>query len=350
LTFNRDFNRERVFVIILSLLLLLLFVLSLALGTISLSLTDIVHILLPFYPGHLNPIIAKIIIDIRLPRILMAMVVGASLGIAGSKLQTILRNPLASPYTIGIASASAFGAALAIVLGAGIIGWYGTYFIILNPYAIAINAFTFAVIGTIFIALMAFRKGASPTTIILSGIATTFMFSAATSLLQYFGTSEQVTALVFWMFGDLGKANWIEVEITTISLLITFTIVLLLTPRLDALVLGDEVAETLGIRVKLCRIVMLLLASLLTAVPVAFVGTIGFIGLLAPHISRFLVGPIHRHLIPISALVGAELLLAADTASRLVLSPLILPVGILTAFMGVPLFLYLLFSRGAKEW
>ncbi len=336
----------------LSVILLVLFIASLSLGTATLELSKALSVLHTIFNPEVrvNSLIANIVFNIRLPRILMAIIAGASFGIAGVVLQTVLRNPLASPYTIGVSSSSAFGAAVAIILGAGIVGWHGTYIIHTNPYAIVVNAFLFAMVCVALISALAFCIGASPGTIVLSGIAVTYLFSAATSLLQYFGTTEQVAALVFWIFGDLGKANWLDVEITLIVFVISAIMLIALSKNLDAIIVGDDVALTLGVNVKTIRILVLVLAALLTATPTAFVGTIGFIGLLAPHISRFIMGSSHRYLIPSSALTGAILLLAADTTSRTILSPLVLPVGILTAFMGAPLFLYLLFSRGKGYW
>ena len=352
LTYRKVLHHKRAILLFLSFLLFLLFVFSVSIGTATLSLRGILNVLyLLFNPSaNTDPLIANILFTIRLPRVLMAVVAGACFGVAGAVLQTVLRNPLASPYTIGVASASAFGAALAIILGAGIIGWHGTYIIYTNPYVITLNAFIFAIIAVALTAILAFYKGVTPGTIILSGIAVMYIFSALTSLLQYFGTSEQVAAPVFWMFGDLGKAEWLDVELSFIVLSIGVTVLILLSRSLDAVIIGDDVAKSLGVNVKILRTLVLIMAALLTATPIAFIGTIGFIGLLAPHIARFLVGASHKYLVACSALTGSILLLLADTISRTILSPLILPVGIFTAFMGVPLFLYLLFKRGRYYW
>ncbi len=350
--YYRTVSRRILVLTLLSTILAILFILSLSIGTATLSLGKVLEILSSaLNPSiRLDPLVSNIIWSLRLPRILMAIVAGASFGIAGSILQTILRNPLASPYTIGVASSSAFGAALAIILGAGFIGWRGSYIVYYNPYVIVVNAFISAMLCTSLISILAFHRNVTPSAIVLSGIALTYLFSAATSLLQYFGTTEQIAALVFWVFGDLGKADWFDVEATLTVFAASSLLLYALSKNLDAMILGDEVALSLGVNLRAIRILVLLLAALLTATPIAFIGTIGFIGLLAPHIARFLLGPAHRYLIPGSALTGAILLLVADTVSRTIISPLILPVGILTAFMGVPLFLYLLFTRGIRYW
>ena len=341
-------KRRSIVMVSLVIMLLLLTLFSISIGSMSLSLGKVVEVLTLIFLSssrRMDPSLVRIIINLRLPRIIMAIIAGACLGVAGTILQITLRNPLASPYTIGVTSSAAFGAALAIILGAGVIGWMGKNIIYTNPYVVVFNAFTFSAMCSIIVAFLSLYKGTSPSATILAGIAMTYLFSAATSLLQYFGTTEQIAALVFWVFGDLGKAEWLDVSITSCIFLITLPLIMWLTGDYNALISSDEVAESLGVNVKTVRIISLIMASLLTATPIAFVGTISFIGLLAPHIARLIIGSDHRYLVPTSALIGAILLLAADTAGRTVLSPLILPVGILTAFMGVPLFLYLLLKR-----
>ena len=350
----RSLRRKYLMLAGLTALLLLLIALSLSLGTASLTLTQslkvLVNLLMPGSIKGLSKTLIDVVIDLRLPRVLMAVVAGASFGIAGALLQTVLKNPLASPYTVGVASSAAFGAALAIILGAGVIGWGGEYITYINPYAVAVNAFLFSMVSAAVVSALALIRGATPGVTILAGVSMTYLFSAATSLLQYFGSSQQIAALVFWMFGDLGKASYPDVWATATVLIASIALTTALSKDYNALLLKDEVVNTLGINVERVRSLTIVIASLLTAVPTAFVGTIGFIGLLAPHIARFLIGADHKYLIPSSALVGASLLLSADTASRTLASPLILPVGVLTAFMGVPLFLYLLFRRGGRFW
>ncbi len=338
----------------LATLLTLLTITSLSVGTASLTFASaarlLAHLILPVGAPPVPQDLMRIVVELRLPRVLMGVVTGACFGVAGTLLQSALRNPLASPYTVGVSASAAFGAALAIILGAGVVGWFGEYFIYTNPYAVVANAFVFSVLCAAMVSALALIKGATPGVTILAGISMTYLFSAATSLLQYFGTSQQIAALVFWMFGDLGKAGWLDVEATVAVFAACFTVAMLMSMNYNALMLEDDVAHSLGVNVKRVRAATLAMASLLTATPVAFVGVIGFIGLLAPHIARFLVGADHRYLIPASALTGASLLLGADTLARTVLSPLILPVGVLTAFMGVPLFLHLLLRRGARFW
>ncbi len=346
-------KRRTSFLTFLTLVLLALMISSISVGSASMSLSDAIKALLsPILPeiSSSNPLMENIVWNLRLPRVIMAVLTGACFGIAGCILQVILRNPLASPYTIGVASSAAFGAALAIILGAGVTGWWGHIMVYENPYLIVLNAFSFSMICSLTIMLLSSYKGASPSATILAGIAMTYLFSALTSLLQYFGTTEQIAAVVFWTFGDLGKAEWFDVELATLTLLTLAPIAIVFSSSYNAVLAGDEVARSLGVNVKVLRISSLAIASLLTATPVAFIGTIGFIGLLAPHIARMIIGSDHRFLIPSASLIGSILLLAADTIARIILSPLILPVGIVTAFMGVPLFLYLLLRRRDEYW
>ncbi len=328
-------------------------VVSVCVGTASISLSEVVRaIVFPLAPEKLRVdyFAVNIVWNLRLPRVVMAVLAGACFGVAGCILQVVLRNPLASPYTVGVASSAAFGAALAIILGAGITGWWGQVMIYKNPYFIVASAFAMSMVCSLAIMVLSFYKGASPGTTVLAGIAMTYIFSALTSLLQYFGTTEQVAAVVFWTFGNLGKAGWFDIVLTFFALLTLAPVTYFLSSSYNAVLAGDEVAASLGVNVRALRIVSLAMASLLTATPISFVGTIGFIGLLAPHIARMTIGSDHRFLIPSSLLTGSILLLAADTIARIIVSPLILPVGIVTAFMGVPLFLYLLLTRREKYW
>lgn len=346
-------KKRTLFLFSLTLLLLILTIVSISIGSVKIPLSDVIKALItPLFSKYFksNILTLNVIWNLRLPRTIMAILTGACFGVAGCILQVTLRNPLASPYTIGVASSAAFGAALAIILGAGITGWGGQVMVYKNPYFIVFNAFTLSMICSLIIMALSLYKGASPGTTILAGISMTYLFSALTSLLQYFGTTEQIAAVVFWVFGDLGKAEWFDVAITASVLFILVPMVFIFSSDYNAVLAGDETAASLGVNVRRLRIMSLAVASLLTATPVSFIGTIGFVGLLAPHIARMAIGSDHRFLIPSALLTGSILLLAADAVSRTIVSPLILPVGIVTAFMGVPLFLYLLLSRREKYW
>jgi iron complex transport system permease protein len=274
-----------------------------------------------------------IVWNIRLPRALFGIVAGASLAVGGCILQGILKNPLASDYTLGIAQGAGFGAALAIIFGSGLIK---------GEYLIVGNAFLFSLLPTFFIFGMSRYKRATPETLILAGIAMMYLFGAAIILVQFFGSSDAVTAVVFWMFGDLGKATWDK--LIPMSLMMIFCMPYLISKSFELNVMGagDESAKSLGVNVERSRVIMMLITSLMISSVVCFTGAIGFVGLVGPHIARMIIGGDNRFLIPAAGLFGAILLVGSDMVATQVISPTILPVGVVTSFMGVPLFIYLI--------
>jgi iron complex transport system permease protein len=313
-------------------------------GSADLSIAEVyTTIAARFFPGWFQTtwFSDTIVWGLRLHRIFLAVVGGMALAIAGAVMQGILKNPLASPFTLGIASAAGFGAALAIVMGAGFVG---------GEYLIIANAFIFTILASMAVYGLAKYKGISPETMILAGIAIMYLFSAMTSFLQYVGKAEQVQEVVFWMMGSLGRSSWDKVWIVTAIVAICFPYLLLRSWDINALGAGDETAKSLGVNVERTRVLCMMLVSLITASVICFTGTIGFIGLVAPHITRMVIGGDHRFLLPASALVGGLLLLAADTVARTILSPVILPVGIMTSFLGVPFFIYLFLRRKKALW
>ena len=319
--------------------LVLLVGVAVTLGSADLTVGEsYLAILAGIFPDTFSaPGMAEIIVwDYRLHRVLFAVVAGFGLAVAGSVMQGILRNPLASPFTLGIASAAATGASIAIVLGAGFAG---------AEYLVIGNAFVFAMLAAFAIYGMARYRGIGSETMVLAGIALMYLFSAVTSLLQYVGSAEQLQAVVFWMFGSVDRSSWPKLGIASLVLACTVPYLILRAWDLNALAEGDEVAAGLGVPVERSMMVFMMVASLLTAVIICFTGTIGFVGLVAPHITRMAIGSDYRTLIPASGLVGAVLLLAADSVGRSILAPQVLPVGIVTAFLGVPFFIYLFMHR-----
>ena len=313
--------------------------LAVTLGSADFSVGEsYIAILAGLFPGTFTaPDLATTIVwDYRLHRVLFAVMAGFGLAVAGSIMQGILRNPLASPFTLGIASAATTGASIAIVLGAGVAG---------GDYLVIANAFLFSLLAALAIYGMARYRGIGSETMVLAGIAIMYLFSAVTSLLQYIGSAEQLRAVVFWTFGSVDKSTWPKLAIVSLTLACTIPYLIYRAWDLNALAEGDEVAAGLGVPVERSMMVFMVVASLITAVIICFTGTIGFIGLVAPHITRMAIGGDFRTLIPASGLVGALLLLSADSIARSVLAPQILPVGIVTAFLGVPFFIYLFMHR-----
>lgn len=286
-----------------------------------------------------NGIAPVIVVNMRLPRILLAVLTGISLAVAGTVMQGTLRNPLVSPFTLGLASAASFGAAITIVTGAGILGLFisgGSY------YDVVVNAFIFGLGSMVLIYGIARMRGTSQATLILSGVVIGYIFQAGVLVLKYWSNNDKLKDLEIWLMGGMWGANW---DAVTILLPITAICVVLLCLKawdLNALSAGDEIAKNLGIRVERLRIYCLLIATVAASSCLAFTGVIGFIGLMAPHICRMLIGNDHRYLIPCSALMGGLILLVSDTFARTILSPVEVPVGIIMYIAGGIFFMYLI--------
>ena len=342
--YQRFVSRKALFLILLLLGIVFLAGVAATLGSANISVLDVYYaILARFFPGHFQSdwFSDTIVWGLRLHRIMLSIVAGMGLAIAGAVMQGILKNPLASPFTLGISSAASFGAALAIVLGAGFAG---------GEWLIIGNAFVFTLLASMTVYGLAKYKGITPETMILAGIAIMYLFQAMTSFLQYLGQSEQVAEVVFWMMGSLGRSSWEKVGIVSVIIALCFPYLLLKSWDINALGAGDETATSLGVNVERTRVLCMMAVSLITAGVICFTGTIGFIGLVSPHITRMVIGGDHRFLLPASAIVGGLLLLAADTAARTILAPVIMPVGIMTAFLGVPFFVYLFMKRKKEFW
>ena len=276
----------------------------------------------------------------RLPRICTAILAGGGLGLAGCILQAVLRNPLASASTLGVSQGATFGAAFAIV----VLGMSST-----TGVGIPLCAFLGSIaVALVILGLSRFRQ-VSPEGIVLAGVAISSMFTGATTLIQYFADEVELSALVFWTFGDLGSTGW--EDLSGMGIIVAVLCVYCILHRWDynALLSGEETAISLGINVKRLTLVNMVLCCLCSSVVVSNVGLISFIGLVAPHIVRMAVGNNHVYLIPGSILGGATLLLLGDLFARTVISPVILPIGAITSFLGGPLFLYLLFKGGKKQ-
>lgn len=319
---------------------LVLAVIAMGLGSAGVSPLDVLKTMI----GQADQRTTQIVINIRLVRVLAAVVAGIGLSLAGCIMQGVLLNPLASDYTLGISQGAAFGAAVAIVaMGAGSVQSSGADAVLIkNPYIVTMAAFAGALAATFAILILAKYRGITPEAMILAGVAFGSLFAAGTVITQYFANDVQVASIVFWTFGDIGRASWQELAIMA-ALTFPITAYFVLN-RWDynALESGDDTAKSLGVNVGRTRMVGMLLAALMTAVAVSFLGIIAFLGLVSPHIMRRLIGSDYRYLIPGSCAMGAFLLLFSDTLSRTIIAPIVLPVGAITAFMGAPLFLYIL--------
>ena len=288
--------------------------------------------------GDLTDTQEKVIVLLRLPRIVLAVFAGVGLSTAGVVMQSITRNPMASPFTGGISNAAAFGASVSIVFGVGFLP--GT------ELGTVLNAFLLSLLCAVLVYVVSMKVGMTPETIVLVGIALSYLFSAATSAIEFFANEHQLAAVVQWAFGSLNGAKWEEVLVVGFFALLSFGVIYGFTPALNTMISGDDqVARSLGVNVSLVRCVTGLFSVLATAAVISFTGVIGFVGLAGPHMARMLIGSDHRYLLPFSAVCGALLMLVADTLGRVLLAPVIIPVGIIISFLGVPIFLNLILTR-----
>lgn len=334
-------RRRQMILIALAVALSLSFCVDLALGPARYSLAEVIEGLLR--PEQVSEQVRVILWEIRMPVALMAMSVGASLSIAGLQMQTILNNPLASPFTLGISAGAGFGAALALAFGV-------TLFPFAVNYVIPINAFIMAMLTSLAIYGLSLRRGVTSETIVLLGIALVFIFNALMSLIQFFASQQAVAAVVFWTMGSLTKATWPKVWITFAMLIAATPLLVRQGWALTAMRLGDAKAESIGVKLRSLRLEVLVIVSLLAAISVSFVGTIGFIGLVGPHIARMLLGEDQRFLLPGAALSGALILSVGSVLSKMLIPGTVIPIGIVTAIVGIPFFLYLILSRRGATW
>lgn len=320
-------------------------VLAICVGSAELTLQDVLGALTGKGTGSLGlEAVTKsnIVWELRLPRILMAIIAGAGLSVCGATMQGITRNPLVSPYTVGISGAAAFGASLAIMFGP-ISGMNKEMLTVLSAFVSALSC-------ALLVYSVSSSRGMKPVTLVLMGTALSYLFSAFTSTLQYLANENQLEAIVRWTFGNMSGATWNQDGIMGAILLVTFFVFMRYSWQLNAMASGgDEVSRGLGINASRVRAVVGLNAVVLTAGIISFTGVIGFVGIVGPHMARMIVGGDHRFLIPFSGLFGAVLLLLADTIGRTLLAPIIIPVGIVVAYIGVPLFVHLIISS-KKEY
>lgn len=317
-------------------LLLVSLVQDLATGPAGLGWWDVLRAVVA--PEPMDAATQVIIFDIRLPYALMAVVVGAALGLAGAEMQTVLNNPLASPFTLGIGAAATLGASLVIVLNVSLFG--------LGPQLmLPLAAFIGAALSCGLLLLVARALGTAVHTLVLFGIALLFGLNALVGTLQFIADADALQQIVFWTLGSLARADLPKVALVALVLALCLAMAMAQAWQLTTLRVGEEQARSLGIRVGRLRTLALLRVSLLTGVSTAFVGEIGFIGLVGPHIARLLLGEDHRFFLPASALAGALLLSLSSIVSRALLPGVVLPVGLVTAMVGVPLFIGLILSR-----
>ena len=323
---------------------------SLMAGSAGLSIGEVLLAVFRMGSKQANTIVW----NVRMPRIAAALVVGIALAMCGCIMQNVLRNPLASASTLGVAQGASFGAALSIIwLGAGAQVNAGSgaaaALTISNPMLVTLCAFLGGVTTTLIILGVARLRGVTPSVMVLAGVAISSMFSGGTTLVQYFADDVMVATVVHWTFGNLGRAGWNEICLIGALSLVAFLFFYMHRWDYNAMESGMHTAKSLGVPVDFLIPASMIMCALISSVSVAFVGCINFIGLIAAYIMRRFVGNDFRFLIPCTALCGAVLLLASDVACRMLVPPTVLPIGALTSFLGAPLFLWLIMRRGSVK-
>lgn len=285
---------------------------------------------------------------IRLRRVLVGLIVGGLLGGAGVLAQTVYRNPLASPFTLGISHAAALGVAIALITGyAG--NTYNWFLVVSRPFILPLLAFSFAMIQSIIVLLLAFRAGLSPQALVLSSISLSFLYQAILALIQYFVLNElQVATITFWMFGNTSRPGDVELYVLLAGGIVIYSIYMILHLDLDVLQLGDDVAFSSGVNPRRAKLLAITMSALGASLATCFVGILAFACLVAPHLARGLVGNSHRYLVPASIMTGALLVEISDIVSRTILYPISLPVGIVLSVIGAPILVLLLVRGGSS--
>lgn len=325
---------KRLSVLLVALLLLLvIFVIDIGLGPAKYSPLEIANAI---FSTNNDDSLKVILFEIRIPQALMAIAAGACLGLSGAVMQTVLANALASPYTLGIGSAASFGAALAIVL-------FDAAFLAISAFAFFFS--TLSILAIYFLSKRIFLGGQ---TIVLIGIVMVFIYQSLQAFVIYLANEIEVSSIVFWTFGSLARANYLNSCTLFVALFCVLVLVMFKSWELNALMLGDEKAQSLGVQTFKIKIFMLLLVSFLTTICVCFVGTIGFVGLVGAHIARLIIGAEQRFYLLFSALTGSLILLISSSLSKSVISGVVFPIGIITSLIGAVFFLFILLNKGIK--
>ncbi len=336
--------KYKVFVLlVLSLLTFVMAIMGILIGSAGLSVKDI---LLAFF-GRGSELTLTVIFSLRMTRVITAILGGFGLAVAGCVMQSILKNPLASASTLGISQGAAFGAAFAIViLNAGVQFQTNNAVSITNPYLVSLCAFGFSMFSTLVILGLSKLREITPESMILSGVSLSALFGGGTTILQYFADDVSLASIVFWTFGDMGRTSWDQIRLMAILVLLTSIYFFINRWNYNALESGESNAKGLGVEVSQVRLIGMTLCAFTASSIVSFIGIINFVGLVSPHLMRRLIGNDYRFLLPASALMGALMLLTSDIIARTVVSPVVLPIGAITSFLGAPLFLYLLLKGG----
>lgn len=342
---RRQDKKNKIVLLLMAVAVVVMAFVCLFVGSSNMSLKDCIAAL----GRNSTAAFERIIWNIRIPRVLAAVIAGAGLAVSGLMMQTTLNNPMASPSTLGVSNAAVFGANLSIIAFAG--GYLSTgsnvanYAAGANPYATSVMAFVFSALSVLLILGLCQIRAFSPNVVVLAGMAVGGVWTAATTVLQFYATDVGLSAAVVWSFGDLGRAtyqtDWIMLAVVLVGIIFFWVNAW----KYNALLSGEATAKTMGVDVERLRFFSMFLSSVITAVCVSFLGVIGFVGIICPHVTKKIMGQDHRVCIPATVLSGSLLLLAADTLSRCIGSGASLPVGAITSLLGAPFFLGIIFSK-----
>ncbi|NLN97029.1 MAG: iron ABC transporter permease [Eubacteriaceae bacterium] len=327
-------NKKNVFLLFLLIMLCITSIASLNIGSSNMTVGQSIMTLLGKGSKQFN----HIVFNIRLPRVIGGLFVGMSMALSGMIIQSTLNNPLASPSTLGISNASAFGANIALIV-------FSTMGITSTPIVTSAVSFLAAMLCMILVIGISNIKGAGKTFVILAGVALNSLFAAAITVIQYLADETQLATAVSWTFGDLGRITYPQIKIVSATTLLSALVVYMMRWSYNAMDMGERTAHSIGVNTKNMRNISIFLAALNTGVSVAFVGMIGFVGLLAPQITKRVIGEDKRYMLPGTLLMGALVVILSDSMARSLWAPIVLPVGAITSFLGALLFLYILFKK-----
>lgn len=340
--YARSVRTKVIFLIVCTALLLISIICAVGFGPVNIGFFNSIQIVIDHIMGNVrDPIDDYFVWEGRLPRGLMGALTGAGLAIGGCVMQSILNNNLADSYTTGISAGAGFGATLAFIVGLTLAS---------GTYAIMFNAFVFSLIPTLVILLISRLKGGSPLVMVMSGIAMMYLFNAVSAIFKIMADPNDLAALYAWQLGSISSCSWNDILIVFGAIFLCSLVLQSLTSRINLLSAGEDYAKSMGVNVSTLRNICLILVTVMTAVLVSFTGLIGFIGLVAPHICRIFIGSDNRYLLIASAIMGALIVVAADTIGKVAFQPYELQVGIITAFLGAPLFLYLIVRTKKSSW
>ena len=346
--YRRHFRKSVLFIAAIIVLIAVTVIISISISQYHIGFAEAYQIMVDHMNGKETRSYAEwlkdfIVWDRNLPRAIGGVAVGAILGVGGAVMQSIVKNPLADPYTTGISSGAMLGVTVYLVLGISVIPFAG------GDLAQIANAFVFALIPAAVIIFVSSFKKTSPVMMVLIGIGVMYIFTASTTLLKFTASSDTIAEIYIWGVGSIGKITWDNVPVILIAMVFLITVGMLLSKSINILTAGDKSAMSLGVNPTRMRLICLIAVSVATAVAVCFTGTIGFVGLVSPHIARMTVGSNIRYLIPCSAAVGGFMLIAADCIARNA-GTTGLPVGVITALVGSPLFIYFLIRQKKSAW